>query len=718
MKKKCFLTSFLFFYSFFLFAGALEKGFEALKIYNYFEAKKQFTKAIKTHHTGASYGLSIIYYRNDNPFYNIDSAYKYILLSEKNLKPSNAREKETLQKLSINQPSIGEQKEKIIQRAFEKAKTENTVEAFNWFITNFLHPFLQKEATALRNKLAYDNAKKINSPRAYKDFISTYSDAEEINDAKWLYDFTLFNSMTQSNNLETYEAFVKQFPKSPYLGQAEDSIFSFSTRNETVQEYRGFIKKYSDNYNVKKAWDMIYFLSTIDFTFSVIANFIFDFPDFPDKQRADADLQRSKVSLFPIIKDGKWGFMDSLGNIQIQYVYDWTDGFSGGTAVVILHDKTGYINKAGNIIIPLSYDEANTFQNGLAVVKKENKFGLISKTGKTILPFEFDNISGNEGANNIILALKEGVYKYYDAKGKFLFEGKYEKAGDFSSGRAYIVQNGQYGFINRKGEIAIPAIYNWAESFSRKDSYKTGTARIKLMDKFGLTDSSGKSILLCEYDRIDEFSEGLVLLVKEKKFGFADAKGNIVIPLKFDYSSELSATNGFKNGLAKVEQNKKRGLLSKSGKLYIPCEYDDVRNFSEELCAVKRGGKWGYIDRNNKQKINFLFDYAWDFSEGIPLGQNSLARVKQKIKTGFINQKGEQIVPATYDEATDFKNGISIATSGGKKGVLDLSGNLIIPCEMDEIEIAGRGMLKLEKKEKFAYYNLSLQKRIWAEAGF
>src|SRR3972149_127601 len=429
MKNKLFIAAFLslFLLNFFL-PSSLQKGFESLKIYNYFEAKRLFLKSLKNHPCGASYGLSIIYYRNDNPFYNIDSAYKYILLSEKKIKSSNAREKETLQKLNINHPAIDEQKEKIIQRAFEKAKTENTLESFNWFLTNFLHPSLQKEATSLRNKLAFDNAKKNNFFQSYKDFISMYPDAEQINDAKWLYDFTLFNSMTKSNNLETYEAFVKQFPNSPYLSQAEDSIFSFFTHNETVQEYRGFIKKYPDNHNVKKAWDIIYFLSTIDFTYSAIANFIFDFPDFPDKQRADADLQRSKMSLFPIMQNGKWGFIDSLGNIRIQCEYDWADNFSGGITMVIHKDKTGYINKADIIIIPLSYDEANTFHHGLAVVKKENKFGLISKTGKTILPFEFEDISGNESADNIIIALKEGIYKYYDAKGKFLFEGKYEKA--------------------------------------------------------------------------------------------------------------------------------------------------------------------------------------------------------------------------------------------------------------------------------------------------
>ena len=169
----------------------------------------------------------------------------------------------------------------------------------------------------------------------------------------------------------------------------------------------------------------------IDFTYSVIANFIFDFPDSPDKQKAEADLQRSKMSLFPIIQDGKWGFMDSLGNIQIPCAYDWADGFLGGTAVVIRNEKTGYINKAGNIIISLSYDEATAFHNGMAAVKKNNKFGLISKTGQLILPFEFDDISGNESADNIIIALKEGIYKYYDTRGNFSLKENMKRQGIF-----------------------------------------------------------------------------------------------------------------------------------------------------------------------------------------------------------------------------------------------------------------------------------------------
>ena len=64
-------------------AGKISKAYEALKSYNYFEAKRLFDKSLKKETAPAAYGLSNIYFRQDNPFFNIDSAYFYITLSEK-----------------------------------------------------------------------------------------------------------------------------------------------------------------------------------------------------------------------------------------------------------------------------------------------------------------------------------------------------------------------------------------------------------------------------------------------------------------------------------------------------------------------------------------------------------------------------------------------------------------------------------------------------------
>jgi hypothetical protein len=59
-----------------LFATTIDKGFRNLDRFDYFQAKKYFVKSLKKYKSPAAFGLATIYYRQDNPFHNIDSAYK------------------------------------------------------------------------------------------------------------------------------------------------------------------------------------------------------------------------------------------------------------------------------------------------------------------------------------------------------------------------------------------------------------------------------------------------------------------------------------------------------------------------------------------------------------------------------------------------------------------------------------------------------------------
>lgn len=44
--------------------------------------------------------------------------------------------------------------------------------------------------------------------------------------------------------------------------------------------------------------------------------------------------------------------------------------------------------------------------------------------------------------------------------------------------------------------------------------------------------------------------------------------------------------------------------------------YEDAKGFSEGLAAVKKNGKWGFIDETGKVVIDFKYDYAGSFNEG------------------------------------------------------------------------------------------------------
>lgn len=50
--------------------------------------------------------------------------------------------------------------------------------------------------------------------------------------------------------------------------------------------------------------------------------------------------------------------------------------------------------------------------------------------------------------------------------------------------------------------------------------------------------------------------------------------------------------------------------------IIIPPQYDEVRTFNEGYAAVKKNGKWGYINKQGEYVIQPKYDYAASFSEG------------------------------------------------------------------------------------------------------
>ena len=59
----------------------------------------------------------------------------------------------------------------------------------------------------------------------------------------------------------------------------------------------------------------------------------------------------------------------------------------------------------------------------------------------------------------------------------------------------------------------------------------------------------------------------------------------------------------------------------------IAPQYEDAGTLYEGLAPVKLGGKWGYIDEYNNVVIDFIYDLAYPFSEGLAVVGNSRVAV-------------------------------------------------------------------------------------------
>src|SRR5208283_3536025 len=112
--------------------------------------------------------------------------------------------------------------------------------------------------------------------------------------------------------------------------------------------------------------------------------------------------QLEKPILFPVQKNGKWGFINRAGKIIIIPQYTNAGVFSEGLAAVSIHGKYGYINQQGRFAIKPQFTKAGKFSNGLAFVKFNRKEGFIDQEGLFVTQTNYNkHIQYSDGTSGI-----------------------------------------------------------------------------------------------------------------------------------------------------------------------------------------------------------------------------------------------------------------------------------------------------------------------------
>ncbi|MCW7465737.1 WG repeat-containing protein [Leptospira levettii] len=148
-------------------------------------------------------------------------------------------------------------------------------------------------------------------------------------------------------------------------------------------------------------------------------------------------------------------------------------------------------------------------------------------------------------------------------------------------------------------------------------------------------------------------------------------------------------------GITSFEENGLYGFKNKKGKVIIEPQYEQTMEFTKSgVGFVVSKNKWICIDTKNKFLLeSFLYDNGPDYIV------ESLARYVVEGKMGFHNERCQKVIEAQYDFAYPFENGYAIVCNGcelkpegehkrivgGKYGVIDKKGNLVIPIDYEAI---------------------------------
>ena len=260
-----------------------------------------------------------------------------------------------------------------------------------------------------------------------------------------------------------------------------------------------------------------------------------------------------------------------------------------------------------------AFDDVTAYHNGGIQVKKGDLWGLANAAGGIIIPCMYEQISTYDPAN----------------------------------GGSIIVMH-----VDKK--ISTVNMSNQITATSNIIAEQVGTLS---QDIVSLQLSNGQWILadsnlnsnFSEYEGVGASHNSAIALKSSGKWGVAGLGSGTIVPYEFDevIMDELGRSYALGAVFAKKDDVV---YLFVNGEQQ-PETYEDARPFTEEgWAAVKKNGKWGFIDITGAERISFIFDDARSF------GQH-LAAVRVGDLWGYTNWRGIVVIEPVFLDAKSFSGG-------------------------------------------------------------
>ena len=292
--------------------------------------------------------------------------------------------------------------------------------------------------------------------------------------------------------------------------------------------------------------------------------------------------QFANNGLAPIYESKKFHFINTKGEKLTTEIdgFKLIEGFIGigglqgyhdGMVAVVKNKKWGYLNSEGKVAIELKYDKVSIFDNGLAVAKRDDNFFVLNKTGEEIKT-EGDDIIDvkkfSEGLAPFTNSNKQSGY--IEANGKVAIPANFLTVGYFTDGLAWAKTTlKRVGFINATGEWVIKPQFDVAKNFDPV----SGLARVKKEGVWFYVDKTGNTMNIDDTETWGDFNDGLARGKKEGKTGYYNNKGHWIIAPEYD------GGRNFKNGMAAVKKGDKWGFINKAGEWVIETQFAGVKDF-------------------------------------------------------------------------------------------------------------------------------------------
>jgi hypothetical protein len=283
---------------------------------------------------------------------------------------------------------------------------------------------------------------------------------------------------------------------------------------------------------------------------------------------------------------------------------------TGSAELVALYEKNRYTYEVNRAV----YDDVTAIYGATVQVQKGGQWGIAKADGTALIPCAYEKIS-TFSVDRAIAQKGEEIFAL-DSNNNRLAK-LHESAGDFGNyAQDRLPVLTESGWRRCNGELTPGNM-----AFEALGMYSGGYAAARLNGRWGIIDSGSVWLIPPAYDEL------------------------ILDELGRCYAQEALF---FRRGGV---------VYLRSGGAELPEAYEDARPFASGYAAVKKDGKWGFIDASGAVRIEFAFEDALSF------GQH-LAAVRQDGLWGYISVYGDMVIEPVFKAAKSFSNGSAPVLSG------------------------------------------------------
>lgn len=304
----------------------------------------------------------------------------------------------------------------------------------------------------------------------------------------------------------------------------------------------------------------------------------------------------------------------------------------------------------------------------------EFQLDIYLQTGDYMAFFElYDRMIGRHVLSETADAL------YASVEYAFYVQGEYDEMSIFSSNLAPVRRNETWGYCSSKGKRKIGTYYTYVGAFNNGMAPVTDAEG----EAYYIDNDGNKVMAVDAEEKIQELGvmslANIYTVFNGEEWSYYNKSGELLM-------GGFLEASAFANGLAAARTEKGWKIYDTEGNAKSDTVYEDVAldekqmAYRNERLFVKSGNSYIMLDGSGRQIGSEAYEDVKIFYE------NTYAAVKKNGKWGFIDKSGDWFLESCYEDARSFQNGFAAVQMDGLWGFINMEKELCIPCQFVQVK--------------------------------